>query len=363
MDSERGMMLAHKMNGEALRPDHGRPLRAVIPGMIGGRSVKWLKRLIVTDKPSDNWYHIYDNRVLPTMVTPEMAKADKSWWTDERYAIYDLSVNSAIAYPAHEEKIVINGAPENYKARGYAYTGGMRRISRVELSLDKGATWRLANISYPEDSFRDVSSHLFGGKLDMAGKEASYCWCFWNIEVPMNDLATSEDIVVRAMDESMNTQPRDTYWSVLGMMHNAWFRVAIRRDEEGVLRFEHPTQPALMPGGWMERVNKEGGDLEDGNWGEQRAGIERPRVAKKEKEAIKMTNDNVAQVIDLEEFRKHLTAESTWFVVEGEVYDGTKFLNEHPGGAQSIISAAGQDATDEFMGIRKFFLLSPTMAT
>lgn len=58
-------MLAHKMNGEGLRPDHGRPLRAVVPGQIGGRSVKWLKKLIITDRPSDNWYHIYDNRVLP----------------------------------------------------------------------------------------------------------------------------------------------------------------------------------------------------------------------------------------------------------------------------------------------------------
>lgn len=65
MDPNKGIMLAHKMNGEPLRPDHGRPLRAVVPGQIGGRSVKWLKKLIITDAPSDNWYHIYDNRVLP----------------------------------------------------------------------------------------------------------------------------------------------------------------------------------------------------------------------------------------------------------------------------------------------------------
>lgn len=65
MDYNKGIMLAHKMNGEPLRPDHGRPLRAVVPGQIGGRSVKWLKRLILTDTPSDNWYHINDNRVLP----------------------------------------------------------------------------------------------------------------------------------------------------------------------------------------------------------------------------------------------------------------------------------------------------------
>ena len=65
MDPNRGIMLAHGMNGEPLRPDHGKPLRCVVPGQIGGRSVKWLKRLILTDAPSDNWYHINDNRVLP----------------------------------------------------------------------------------------------------------------------------------------------------------------------------------------------------------------------------------------------------------------------------------------------------------
>ncbi|KAK3079625.1 hypothetical protein LTS18_004391, partial [Coniosporium uncinatum] len=54
MDPNRGLMLAHGMNGEMLRPDHGKPLRAVIPGQIGGRSVKWLKKLIVTEAPSDN---------------------------------------------------------------------------------------------------------------------------------------------------------------------------------------------------------------------------------------------------------------------------------------------------------------------
>jgi nitrate reductase (NAD(P)H) len=65
MDPNRGIMLAHRMNGEMLRPDHGQPLRVVVPGQIGGRSVKWLKKLIVTAEPSDNWYHTYDNRVLP----------------------------------------------------------------------------------------------------------------------------------------------------------------------------------------------------------------------------------------------------------------------------------------------------------
>lgn len=199
LDDNRGMMLAHGMNGEMLRPDHGKPLRVVIPGQIGGRSVKWLKKLIVTAEPSDNWYHIYDNRVLPTMVSPEESANKPEWWTDERYAIYDLSTNSAIAYPAHEEQLCLVGAPQNYRVKGYAYGGGGRRVTRVEVSLDKGKTWRLSNIDYAEDRYRDaVPQELFGGTLDFGLREASFCWCFWNIDIPIPDLADAKDILVRS---------------------------------------------------------------------------------------------------------------------------------------------------------------------
>jgi nitrate reductase (NAD(P)H) len=75
------------------------------------------------------------------MVSPETAKKEPKWWEDERYAIYDLSVNSAIAYPQHNEELDL-ASPEStsYKARGYAYGGGGRRITRVEVSLDKGTS-------------------------------------------------------------------------------------------------------------------------------------------------------------------------------------------------------------------------------
>lgn len=59
------------------------------------------------------------------------------------------------------------------------------------------------------------------------------------------------------MDESMNIQLRDMYWSMLGMMNNPWYRVTISQ-ESGYLHFEHATQPGLLPGGWMERVKKAG---------------------------------------------------------------------------------------------------------
>ena len=312
--------------------------------------MKWLKRLVLTEGPSDNWYHIYDNRVLPTMVDPEESSKNSKWWTDERYAIYDLSTNSATAYPAHEEQLCLSNSPKTYQARGYAYGGGGRRISRVELSLDQGKTWRLADIDYPEDRYRDVEQTLYGGKLDMWWRESSFCWCFWSLNVPVSDLVNSKDLLVRAMDEAMNIQPRDMYWSVLGMMNNPWYRVVIHKEIDH-LRFEHPTQPALLPGGWMERVKKAGGDLTNGFWGEQvegKTGLEQSREVTKE---VPMKKEGLNRLITIDELRKHDGDQSPWFVLKGEVYDGTSFLDGHPGGGQSIISAAGMDATDEFVAI------------
>ncbi|KAH7084508.1 nitrate reductase [Paraphoma chrysanthemicola] len=351
MDPNRGIMLAHGMNGEMLRPDHGKPLRAVIPGQIGGRSVKWLRKLIVTAEPSDNWYHIYDNRVLPTMVDPDEAAKNPKWWMDERYAIYDLSPNSAVAFPAHDEKMSIVSAQETYKVQGYAYSGGGRRVTRCEVSIDKGKTWRLANIDYAEDKYRAYEDReLFGGRLDMDWRETCFCWCFWSLDIAVAELRETSEILVRAMDEAMCIQPRDMYWSVLGMMNNPWYRIVIHKEADS-LRFEHPTQPALIPGGWMERVKKAGGNLTNGHWGEKIDGEDVEHAAVEEVRDIKMTRDDVDNVISIDELRKHDTPESPWFVVNGEVYDGTAFLEGHPGGAQSIVSAAGLDATDEFMAI------------
>lgn len=351
LDREKGMMIAHAMNGEMLRPDHGKPLRAVIPGQIGGRSVKWLKRLIITPEPSDNWYHIWDNRVLPTMVSPEESAKDPLWWQDERYAIYDLSTNSAIAYPAHDETLSLNAESGRYCARGYAYGGGGRRVTRVEVSLDKGRSWRLASIKYPEDSYRQASPRaLCDGTLDTSDGESSFCWCFWNLDVLISELASATDIMVRAMDDSMNLQPRDMYWSVLGMMNNCWFRVAVHLDGD-TLRFEHPTQPALIPGGWMERVKIAGGDLTNGFWGEQIDGQIAQETKLEAVGEVRMTKDGVDKIISVEDVRRHDNAETPWFVVNGEVYDGQAFLKEHPGGGHSIVSAAGMDATEEFMAI------------
>jgi len=336
------VMLAYKMNGDWLTPDHGRPLRVVIPGQIGGRSVKWLKRLIISDKPNDNWYHIYDNRVLPTMVDD-----DKKWWYDERYALYNLNVQSVICYPAHDERIHIE---DNlfYNIRGYAYDGGGVKIGRVEISLDQGFTWKLTTIDYPEDRYKEVFDcpEIFGGILDMKSDESYHCWCFWDIEISIEELSQAKDLVVRAMDESMNIQPRDMYWNILSMLNNCWYRLTISKEENNsILKFDHPTQPGINPGGWMEKVKAQGGNLTDGFWGSSST------IKLQSSIDVKMIDDSITRIITPDELAQHNQDNDTWFAINGHVYDASEYLKEHPGGRDSIISASGDDASEDFLAI------------
>ena len=79
MGPSQDVMLAYEQNGEKLTPDHGFPLRLVIPGYIGGRMIKWLNEISVTAEESDNFYHFKDNRVLPIGITAESADKE-GWW-------------------------------------------------------------------------------------------------------------------------------------------------------------------------------------------------------------------------------------------------------------------------------------------
>lgn len=210
--------------------------------------------------------------------------------------------------------------------------------------------WRLADIEYLEDKYRNIEKHLYGGRIDMQWRETYFCWCFWSIDIPISDLANTDGIIVRAMDESMNIQPRDMYWSVLGMMNNPWFRVAITKEGD-TLKFEHPTHPTIQTKGWMERVKEAGGDLLNGNWGQMTSNDVKSTPPKPAE--VSMKKDGLVKEISIEEFREHASAERPWFVVKGEVYDGTGYLQDHPGGSQSIVTAAGTDVTEDFLAIRE----------
>lgn len=180
-------------------------------------------------------------------------------------------------------------------------------------------------------------------------RETCFCWSFWSLNIPVPDLESSDALLVRAVDEALATQPRDMYWSVLGMMNNPWFRVTITKDRNS-LKFEHPTHPARS-GGWMEKAKRAGGDLLNGNWGERHEG-EKPLESEPVKE-INMKKERMNRQIDLQELKENSRSEKPWFVVNGEVYDGTGFLEGHPGGAISITSSAGLDVSEDFNAIRE----------
>jgi nitrate reductase (NAD(P)H) len=76
LDPAYDVILAYKQNGRLLTPDHGFPLRVIIPGLIGGRMIKWLEEITVTAEESQNYYHFHDNRILPPNVDEEKAKAE-----------------------------------------------------------------------------------------------------------------------------------------------------------------------------------------------------------------------------------------------------------------------------------------------
>jgi nitrate reductase (NAD(P)H) len=59
MDPCNDVLLAYEMNDQPLPPDHGFPVRLVVPGYVGGRSVKWLARIWISDQENDSYYHIW----------------------------------------------------------------------------------------------------------------------------------------------------------------------------------------------------------------------------------------------------------------------------------------------------------------
>ena len=60
-------------------------------GYIGGRMVKWLEEITVTEGESDNFYHFHDNRVLPSHVTEQMAKAEGAEQNRHALLVYEPS--------------------------------------------------------------------------------------------------------------------------------------------------------------------------------------------------------------------------------------------------------------------------------
>ncbi len=142
-------------------------------------------------------------------------------------------------------------------------------------------------------------------------------------------------------------------------MNNWWHRVAIHYDEaKGTLRFEHPTVAGNASGGWMERLKAEGQDVLHPVFEPSKADAtvkpaESKAAAPPKVDDMEIMTDptKVTTKITAQQLFEHANETDPWFVVNGHVFSGKDFLEEHPGGAESITLVAGEDATEDFMAI------------
>ena len=185
-----GVLLATHMNGEPLLPDHGFPIRTIVPGYIGARSVKWLRKIVVSDKPSPNHFIADVYKLVYSGTQVEI---------DETAPIYRYPVNAALCSADHKGgKVTV---------KGYALPTGKKEcsISKVEISQDGGNTWLMA---------------------DLAEQSGEFCWQLWSVTLPI--LNPEADVCVRATDSLGNTMPESVPWNPKGYLYNAWHRVSLR---------------------------------------------------------------------------------------------------------------------------------------
>ena len=188
------VLLAWAMNGEPLAAVHGAPVRVVVPGYIGARSVKWLERIELRSEPWSGYFQHIAYRLIPADGTPGPGVG---------MPLGLVALNSEILSPRDGDTVPAG----SIEVRGYAFAGGDRYVARVDVSVDAGVSWRQADF------------------LDDLGR---WAWRHWRISV---DLKPGEhELLVRAWDSSAATQPEDdaALWNPKGYVNNARPRIRVR---------------------------------------------------------------------------------------------------------------------------------------
>lgn len=228
------VLLAYAMNGVPLPPDHGYPLRVIVPGHVAARSVKWVSRISLSDEESTSQWQRRDYKCFGPN---EGSSPD---W-DKARSIQEMPVQSAITgirevsnsppWSAADRKLVeVYGLEEDsVELEGYALSGGGREIVRVDISLDDGGTWRQAEI------LNDNSNSIRGNGINEAEEAADeeqesqqgkhWAWQRWRCIVAKRDVGAG--YLVKAVDEAYNSQPEThgpTY-NFRGNLATAWHRI------------------------------------------------------------------------------------------------------------------------------------------
>ncbi|WP_433871313.1 sulfite oxidase [Saccharopolyspora sp. CA-218241] len=190
------VLLAWAMNDEPLPAVHGAPVRAVVPGYIGARSVKWLDRITVQDHPSDNFFQATSYRLLPPEADPAAAGPG------DGISLGPLALNSDILLP--EDGAQLRAGPAT--VRGYALAGDDRDVARVDVSADGGRTWTQAELD---------------------GPSGPWTWRLWrtSLDLPPGPVT----LTARAWDTTAAAQPEHAahLWNPKGYANNAWAQVHV----------------------------------------------------------------------------------------------------------------------------------------
>jgi DMSO/TMAO reductase YedYZ molybdopterin-dependent catalytic subunit len=181
------VLLAYEMNGGPLPPQHGYPLRLVVPGWYGMTHVKWLRRIEAVREPFGGWQQTDAYLIDDVPVTRMLPRA--------------LMVPPGIPDFLSRERFVDEGAQAIV---GRAWSG-QGEIVRVEVSDDGGETWADAALDAP------LGEHAWRG------------WRFdWQARPGEHEL------MCRATDSAGNVQPLEGVWNHGGYQNNAVQRVRVK---------------------------------------------------------------------------------------------------------------------------------------
>jgi sulfite oxidase len=187
------VLLAWAMNGKPLPRAHGAPVRVVVPGYLGARSVKWVERVTVQACPSDNYFQAVDYHLLP-------ADADPSARPGAGLSLGPLAVNAGILTPAEDERVPAGPVT----VTGYAVAGDERQVARVDVSADGGLSWVQARL---EEELSPWSWRRWRATLQLPPGHA--------------------EVTARAWDTAAGVQPESLaqVWNPQGYANTAWARL------------------------------------------------------------------------------------------------------------------------------------------
>lgn len=191
------VLLAYAMNDAPLPREHGFPLRVLIPGYIGARSVKWLQEITLQSQPSNNYFQARDYKTFP----PDISAENVDWRQGQ--TLERIALNSVICSPRAGE----TRQAGRFNVHGYALTGQDAPIARVEITSNGGANWTPASIT---------------------ASAGQYAWYHWSATLTLP--AGEYQISVRAHDSAGRTQPEhpQSIWNFKGYSNNSWHHVHLR---------------------------------------------------------------------------------------------------------------------------------------